>query len=1064
MKKVLLLMAFFSAIFCGYAQSTIDTALALEEGDITYTNESGSSVEVYYSYTAPEAQGQLLTVSYEGYSINVECSLDGTYNTRISGLYMSGDNTTSYSFPVKPGQKVYLRVSSYSSNTANFNVAIADADVDGGATCDEAIELGTTNTFIPSYYDTVNYSYVPTYAQYTATETGALKIVLSSYISTLKLMTSCDDTNPTTISTQSKNGGVEALIQVEEGKTYYFEMMLSSSPIYARVEMVVLIPGESPITAIEITEAGTYTADIPNASTSSSNYIYYKYTAPANESQLVTVTRSSSSTNCSASLDGSSNTNISGIYLNSATAYPVSAGQTIYLQVGGLAQTSVSFTISMEAADVDAGKTCDDPVILTGEKAFVPSVREGYSTVDSYLSYTCEEDGLLEIHFTGSASGIKVYNECNGTQIGTFDTSYNSTTSEYVGKYAVEAGNTYIFAFSAYSPCYAWVVLTHPVEGQSCDFPFEAAAVNTLPKEAGTYYYGYTVTEEGYLVIDSEENFAGNTISLWSSCTSYSEDAMVTGYMALRSHVNSGYTYVIKIEKTEATAEEGTFTINLESEKPGDSQYNPFTIASIDEPVTLPKYNGTYWYKVQVPAGDNCFLVADANEANINNSRVEIFKDGETYTTLGQGEKYAKAEVQGGTAYLIKWTCNEGINSFNFNIYYEAIEAGTTCNNTIAAVAGENDLNAGSELYYSYTAEQSGWLIIDTDVTIGVTFLRGCNSWDGYYPATKIANINKCEMVAGENCIIKFTNIEEATTFFLSMEDYAEGESCDKAIAIELGDTAIPATVGKFYYSYTAEKDGVLTIESDMVYESIYDGYNSSNNEIAYATDCNLYFTTIMTSGPDGTIFSGNTIVTEGTTIYIRVKTITAQPDKKLTLNIRDLLPGEGCSSPIEIQPGIIRLQETTYNKPVWYSIELEPGVFSVTSTNYFTMELYESCDSEIPLAYSSYDYNSSGYALTYNIMTAGVYLLKQTSQYANDVTVSGVYSDVDKVEGNNDVRIMGNNIIVTANGTRTDVVICDITGKVVAAQAVYDNATFAVDKGIYIVKVADQVKKVAIR
>ena len=96
--------------------------------------------------------------------------------------------------------------------------------------------------------------------------------------------------------------------------------------------------------------------------------------------------------------------------------------------------------------------------------------------------------------------------------------------------------------------------------------------------------------------------------------------------------------------------------------------------------------------------------------------------------------------------------------------------------------------------------------------------------------------------------------------------------------------------------------------------------------------------------------------------------------------------------------------------------------------------------------------------------MTAGVYLLKQTSQYAYDVTVSGVYSDVDKVEGNNDVRIMGNNIIVTANGTRTDVVICDITGKVVAAQAVYDNATFAVDKGIYIVKVADQVKKVAIR
>lgn len=1057
-------MAFFSAIFCGYAQSTIDTALALEEGDITYTNETGTSVEVYYSYTAPEAQGKLLTVSYEGYSINVECSLDGTYNTRISGLYMSANNTTSYSFPVKPNQKVFLRVSSYSTNTANFNVKTADADVDGGETCGDAIELGATDTFIPSYYNTTTYTYVPTYAKYTATETGALKLILSSYISTLRLMTDCDDANPTTLSTESKNGSYEALLQVEAGKTYYFEMSLSSSPIYARTESVVLVPGESPITAIEITEAGTYTADIPNASTSSSNYIYYKYTAPANESQLVTVTRSSSSTNCSASLDGTSNTNISGIYLNSGTAFPVSAGQTIYLQIGGWAQTSVSFTVSMEAADVDAGKSCDDPVILSGEKAFVPSVREGYSTVDSYLSYTCVEDGLLEIYFTGSASSIKVYNECNGTQIGTFDAAYNSTTSEYVGKYAVEAGKTYIFAFPAYSPCYAWAVLTHPVEGQSCDFPFEGAAVNTLPKEAGTYYYGYTVTEDGFLVIDSEDNFAGNTISLWKSCTAYSEEAMVTGYMALRAQVYSGYTYVIKIEKTEATAEEGTFTINHEKAKAGDSEYDAFTITSIDEPVTLPKYNGTYWYKVQVPAGDNCFLIADANEANINNSRVEIFKEYETYSALGQGDKYAKAEVQGGNNYLIKWTCNEGINSFNFKIYYETIGAGTTCNNAIAATAGENELAAGSELYYSYTATQTGWLLVDTDVTIGVTFLRGCNSWDGYYPATKIANINKCEMVAGENCIIKFTNIEEATTFFLSMEDYAEGESCDKAIAIELGDTAIPATVGKFYYSYTVEKDGVLTIDSDMAYESIYDGYNSSNNEISYATDCNNYFTTIMTSGPDGTIFSGNTIVTEGTTVYIRVKTITAQPDKKLTINIRDLLPGEGCSSPIEIQPGVIRLKETTYDKPIWYGIELQPGLFSVTSANYFSMELYESCENTTPLAYSSYDSETYGYSLSYNIQTAGFYLLKQTSQYAYDVTVSGVYSGVDVVESNGNICIKGNDIIVTANGTRTNVVIYDITGKVVVAQAVYDNATFSVEKGIYIVKVADQVKKVAIR
>ena len=1058
MKKVLLLMALLSAIFCGYAQSTIDTALALEEGDITYTNESGSSVEVYYSYTAPETQGKLLTVSYEGYSISTQCTLDGTYNTNISGMYKSANGTTSYDYPVKPGQTVYLKVSSYSSNTASFKVTLTDAAVDGGETCEEAIELGATDAFIPSYYDNKTYTSNPTYAKYTATETGVLKIIFSSYISSGKVMTSCDDANPASLAIQSKSGAAEALIQVEEGNTYYFYLGLSSSPIYARVEMVNLAPGEAPASAIAITEAGSFSADIPNAVANSSNYIYYKYTAPADQSQLVTI-----STSCMASLDGSSNTSVSGIYSSTGTAFPVSAGKTIYFQIGGWNQTSVSFTVSMEAANVDAGKTCDDPVILSEEKSFVPSNKQGYSTIDSYLSYTCEEDGLLEIHFSNSASGIKVYNECNGTQLETVDAAYMN--SEYVAKYAVEAGNTYIFALASYNPMYAWVVLTHPVEGESCDFPFVAAEENTLPKEAGTYYYGYTTTEEGYLVIDSEESFAGNTITLWESCTAYSETASVTGYMAVRAHVYSGYKYIIEIEKAETTAEDGTFTVKFENEKPGDSEYNPYKITDIEEAITTPKYNGTYWYKVQVPAGDNCFLVVDAKTSNTNNSQVEIYKDSETYSTLGQGTNYAKAEVQGGGNYLIKWICNEGINSFDFNIYYEEMTAGSTCSSAIAAVEGENELGGASELYYSYTATQSGWLIVDTDITIDITFLRGCDSWSGFYPATKAGTETKAEFREGESCIIKFTNVEEATTFYLSMEDYAEGECCEKAIAIEAGDTAIPAAVGKFYYKYTAEKDGVVTINSDLAYEGVYDGNYTTYSMISYATDCNNYFTTIQYSEGGTTIFSGKTIVTEGTTVYILVQTVTAQADRVLTVGIRDLEPGEGCAAPIEVQPGVVRLQATTYDKPVWYGIQLEPGVFTVSGNDYFYMELYDSCDTNSYLAYSSYDSASgSGYKLVYNIQTSGFYYLKQTSQYAYDVTISGVYTSVDKVESNESVRVEGNNIIVNANGTRTEVVICDITGKVFVAQAVYDNATFAVEKGIYIVKVADQVEKVAVR
>ena len=46
------------------------------------------------------------------------------------------------------------------------------------------------------------------------------------------------------------------------------------------------------------------------------------------------------------------------------------------------------------------------------------------------------------------------------------------------------------------------------------------------------------------------------------------------------------------------------------------------------------------------------------------------------------------------------------------------------------------------------------------EFTIDVTFLRGCTPYDGTFPLTKIANINKTQMSEGETCIIKFANID----------------------------------------------------------------------------------------------------------------------------------------------------------------------------------------------------------------------------------------------------------------------------------------------------------------
>lgn len=796
--------------------------------------------------------------------------------------------------------------------------------------------------------------------------------------------------------------------------------------------------------------------------------VYYTYTAPTEQGKLVAFTAANSSVSSQMSLDGTYSTMITGVPYNNytTTLYPVMPGQTVILAVSGYNITTVEFNIELKDADVDAGATCQDAIELSETEVFMPSYydRNTYNTYPTYLSYTCEEDGLLEIHFSGSLSALTKQTGCDATS--TEEITVNYTSNGYLAKCEVLAGESYIFQATTYSSLMVSAILTHPVKGQSCDLPFEGAAVNTLPKEAGKYWYSYTTDKAGYMVISSESSLAGGTLSIWSSCTAYEANATIDGYFAIRTQVYSGYEYLICVEKNESTAEDENFTITIEDEQAGDSQYNPIVITDNQE-ITVPQYNGTYYYSLTTPEGDSRFLVIDATSANINNSntQVSIHNEYDTYTALASGRDYARSEVLGNTQYIIKWVCNEGYNSFPFTISYEEIAQGETCSNPLIAIEGANDLAAGSDKYYTYTATRSGWLVIDTEVSIDVTFLRGCSNYDGTFYATKIANITKTELMEGETCIIKFANIEEETTFFLSEEDYKAGESCETAIDINLGSNALPESVGNYWYRYTATQSGMLTVSSDIIYEQSSDYTRSS--AVKVLTNCDEYGNNITQTGADGTIFRGSFVINEGDVIFINVVTISAQSGKSLTLEIRDLNPGEACDNPIDITPGELTLPIVSRSNPVWYAIELGQGELSISSDNYnyFSMFLYDSCDATNYLASSQYDSQVSGYSLKYTVVTEGKYLLKLDGTY-NEITVKveGKYSSLNDVMQQSQIRVMGNNIIINALNQRTEVAIYDITGKIIASQAVYDNATFNVEKGIYIVKIGDKVAKVIIR
>lgn len=808
---------------------------------------------------------------------------------------------------------------------------------------------------------------------------------------------------------------------------------------------------------------------------SSTNSVYYVYTAPADQGKLLTVEKADASTSIMLSEDGSYNTTITGIISSNTSIYPIKGGQTVYLTLTTYS-TTVEFNITLADADVEKGESCDDPIIApdTEEEFFVPSYYSTttYTNNPTYISYTCPEEGLLEMSFGGYTASLLISEGCDGAQE-SLSASYSN--GKYIAKYAVEGGKTYIIELKTYSPLMASFVLTHPTLGSSCDMPFDAVDTdNILPKEAGTYWYQYTSTEAGYMIVSSEYSLAGGSLNIYKTCNDYSPYASINGYFAIRCEVFANTTYLLCIEKTETTETDETFNITVEPAQPGDSRSNPIVIT--DGEYNTPQYNGTYYYSITVPEGDPCFLIIDATAAEILSSgtQVSLYDANNPYSPLKQGQNYIKNEVTGGNTYIIAWTCNEGINGFPFVVSYETIEQGDICTNPLDAVAGENNLPTGSEKYYQYTATLNGWLLIDTDITINVSFPAGCSTYSGTLTSVKTGTVTKTEVVAGNTYLIKFENIEYETTFFLSEEEYQEGESCETATEIEAGVINLPKAVLNLWYKYTATSECKIIINSDISYEQSSD-YRYQSKVLVKEGDCSLYGTNITQSSSAGTTFNGQFIVTAGEVLYINVVTLSAQENKTLTIEEQELEAGESCSNPIVIdEEGEIIFPATSRSQPMWYSVELGVGDFSVSSHSYISLSLYDSCDATSPLATSNYTYNyetyEATYALSYTVAEGqeGVYLMKLDQSYDNTsatIVIPGIENAVKGITTQNTMKVQGNIVTITPESSaRTNVEIYDITGKKVEARAIYGTTSFRIEqRGIYIVKINNDVKKIAI-
>lgn len=825
-------------------------------------------------------------------------------------------------------------------------------------------------------------------------------------------------------------------------------------------------------TALDL-QVGTNSYDL----TGQSGYVtlYYKYTAPAESGQLLTFTTvKGEGLSYVMSEDGTYNKMIYGI--NSATGsiiVPVKAGQTVYLILNTRGGSEISFDMKAENAIVEGGQTKEEAIDVTGQSNFfIPSnySTETYSSV-TYLKYECSEEGVLEMTFTGSLSGLSVCEE-NSSEETSVSLSYVSGT--VVGKTEVEAGKVYIIKIKAStSPLIGNFVITHPTIGTSSDMPFTGKAEgNELPAEIGEYWYSYVAEDNGFVMLSSDSYLYGGTVSVYNANSMYSPIASVDGCFLLRFNAVKGNTYLICIEKNEATGSPDLFDMTLVPAGEGDSFNNPKAIELGEN--TLPQYNGQYYYSITIPgeAGTPKFLNI-SSEADFLSSatNVAVYDQNNMYSSLASGTKDVKVEVSAGNTYIICWNLNEDINGFKYNVSVEDIAQGDVYGNPIPAVVGTNDLKSGSDKYYKYTATLNGWLVISpSDLAVKVQFPMSSGPYPSYRTAVQDVFSIKTEIVKGTEYVIQFSDVTADGTFDLEEVAYGEGESKETAIVVEGSSADVPKSAQTTWYRYVAPADGMLEISSDINYEQNA-SYQSST--VRVMRDGDSYPVDITKPSTVGITFFGKFGASKDEVFYVQVVTLSAQEGKTVTFNLRDYEPGKLSDNPIELVVGENQLKEASRLNPVWYYADLAEGDLKITAdaNNYYYMTLYSADDLNNPLAVSGYVYDENyngSYNLTYTVETPGKYIMKleQTNPGGALVTMSANIATGISATGLDaeNVTVGSGCITVTPSAAGANVSVYDLSGKMVKSAYVKGQTTFNVEKGLYIVRVNNKAIKVVVK
>lgn len=748
--------------------------------------------------------------------------------------------------------------------------------------------------------------------------------------------------------------------------------------------------------------------------------------------------------------------------------FSLESGRRYYVLAGGSDTGTLTAEMTI-GENIGKGLSADDPMaIVVGEEAYMGSSIVAGSNLTSYAEYTATEDGVLQLTLT-----TYVQVSVNG---GAPTSAESVSSGEYVYKFTVENGQTYDLTFTHYGPFILTAEVTHPVEG-TLDMPFTLVeGDNELPAEAGEYWYTFTNTSTGYGVINGGTGLRAQ-VKVYNNKANIDYDQTyaesLPGSFDVRFELPyPGTTYYIWVNRGMSVDQPSTLTFAVEDYKQGEKEDNPILLESLPATETTSNAGGTYYYAVDVPAGEHKFLNVEAlSEITNTATSVAVYVQGNSYNATS-GNASVRAEVNGGTSgqrYIIRWTSSES-SPIEFTASFEDIRQGDLISEPLDAVLGTNEIDADGTRYYKYTPTKNCKLVLAGTIEMAVSF--SVYSYGYYTPVTASQTGAEYSLTAteGTEYYIQIDNAKAGDEFTLAEAEFEQGETRDNPVIVEDGKFTFGAeTYGDYWLQYTADRAGKLVIESDVPY--------NYTERMQYGRSTDSYLSDMVMSSYDGststTVYGAEVSVAAGDVFLVNLKMAAPHEGCVITFTIRDFEAGESASTAIELQKDeTVSVPSVSRTAPMWYKVSLpEACNITITADNFISGYWYQGLESTTgsgEYMTFNYSYDEETYVTTYTftkeVAAAGDYYIMIDQCYGNTnmTFTSDGTSGIGSVGTGSSISVNGGTLNINADNA--DVRVYTVSGAAVVSEKVSGSASFSLDKGIYIVKINNTVKKVIVK